>query len=1092
MEEVLSRAVSLEREYDWLGAVDQHLQYLSLIDEADHLRRGEAQERISSCFYRAAFQAESQDGLRDRMRKAVEACEAAHGIYAKLVNDQGAARVLRTEAVLKFLEHWVASGSSDKLRFLCESLELEKKAMAAFWGLGDKLEFSKTYNALSEIFFHIFYYANEVQVIRKTLAEGIELGEKAITSLRELSEQHEIARAYIPLAVCLISQSGVVIEEPEKKWANNLMVIRYLREALDISEKVGDEILTGWLHYWLGFIEGTNERAWKSLEEAERCGERTRDNQLQGEVLSLLAHVTEWKSIVIEDPDERRKIHEEAITFYDRSLQHLSITSFDGHVRKDGLLAPPWGYVDYYCQLSYWETDPVKKVELLNKAVELGTKALEVAEDPKRVLFHYLSKSLFNRSVIELDIEKKRTLLHKALKYREITLQLMYPFDYWNNGVFYSYFATIRESLASIEPDSVAKRRLLEEAILAMEKSLQLMYRVIPFNEKQGKMHVNFGVNVREMWLVSMLTRLYGLSKEREHLRRAIEVSRKAIESARKIDMVSGMAESYWRIAQAQDTLGENTNAAESFKHASESYAKAAEKIPQLRNFYQEYISYMQAWSEIEEGKWLHSERDYRGAKGHYEKAAELHKATKRWKHLYINYQAWARLEEAEYLSRKDEIEEAKDVFQEAGNLFAEAKKAIEAELPRIEAEEERGMASRLSRSSDSRRVYCQGRMTLEEARILDRQGDHSASSRKYGSSANSFQKIIDSVEDDSDRRELQPIASLCQAWEKMTRAEAETSPELYLEASKLFDAAREQSFDEKSKVLALGHSLFCKALEAGTRFEDTRDMAVYSEAKKHVEAATSHYLKAGFQDASEYAKATYRLFDAYAYMYQAQTEMDAGKKNQLYGMAERILQASAGSYIKAKHPEKSEQIQRLLENVREEQQLALSLTEVLHPPAMVSATASFSTPVATREQAVGLERFENADVQANLVPLKQEARIRDNIRLDIELVNTGRMAAQLIKVEGLPPVGFRLVEKPDAYSVEDGYLNLKGRSLAPLRTEGVKLVLMPMDKGTFVIKPRIFYLDEGGKYKSHAPEPATVVVKEMGISDWIKGPVPR
>ena len=56
----------------------------------------------------------------------------------------------------------------------------------------------------------------------------------------------------------------------------------------------------------------------------------------------------------------------------------------------------------------------------------------------------------------------------------------------------------------------------------------------------------------------------------------------------------------------------------------------------------------------------------------------------------------------------------------------------------------------------------------------------------------------------------------------------------------------------------------------------------------------------------------------------------------------------------------------------------------------------------------------------------------------------------------------------------------------------GVKLVLMPLSKGTFVIKPRIFYLDEGGKYKSHEPEPATVVVKEMGISDWIKGPVPR
>ena len=208
-----------------------------------------------------------------------------------------------------------------------------------------------------------------------------------------------------------------------------------------------------------------------------------------------------------------------------------------------------------------------------------------------------------------------------------------------------------------------------------------------------------------------------------------------------------------------------------------------------------------------------------------------------------------------------------------------------------------------------------------------------------------------------------------------MIRAEASASPELYLDASRLFDEAKEHSLDERSKVLALGHSCFCKALEAGTRFETTRDMAMYSAAKKHVEAATSHYVKAGFQNASEYAKATYRLFDAYAYMYQAQMEMEVGKKTQFYQLAERLLQASAGSYIKAKHPEKGEQVRRLLESVREEQELAMSLTEVLHAPTIISATTSFSTPTATHEQAVGLERFENADIQANLIPREQEVK---------------------------------------------------------------------------------------------------------------------
>jgi hypothetical protein len=143
-----------------------------------------------------------------------------------------------------------------------------------------------------------------------------------------------------------------------------------------------------------------------------------------------------------------------------------------------------------------------------------------------------------------------------------------------------------------------------------------------------------------------------------------------------------------------------------------------------------------------------------------------------------------------------------------------------------------------------------------------------------------------------------------------------------------------------------------------------------------------------------------------------------------------------------------------------------------------------------TREHAVGLDRFENADIQANRIPHEQEVRIIENLGLEIEIVNTGKMAAQLIKLDEIIPEGFKLVEKTELYKVENSYINMNGKILAPLRTEGLKLRLMPMNKGTYLIKPRIFYLDESGKYKSHEPEPATVVVKEIVISDWIKGPV--
>ena len=152
-------------------------------------------------------------------------------------------------------------------------------------------------------------------------------------------------------------------------------------------------------------------------------------------------------------------------------------------------------------------------------------------------------------------------------------------------------------------------------------------------------------------------------------------------------------------------------------------------------------------------------------------------------------------------------------------------------------------------------------------------------------------------------------------------------------------------------------------------------------------------------------------------------------KKALCFQIAEKLLQTSAGSYMKAKHPEKSEEVKRVLESVREERQLAMSLTEVLHAPPAASTTTSFSTPTPTHEQAVGLERFEHADIQANLILRVKEVRVGEDVSLEIELINAGKAPALLIKVEKVIPQGFEVREVPETYRVEDSFLNLKGKS---------------------------------------------------------------
>jgi uncharacterized repeat protein (TIGR01451 family) len=254
------------------------------------------------------------------------------------------------------------------------------------------------------------------------------------------------------------------------------------------------------------------------------------------------------------------------------------------------------------------------------------------------------------------------------------------------------------------------------------------------------------------------------------------------------------------------------------------------------------------------------------------------------------------------------------------------------------------------------------------------------------------------------------------------------------------------------------------------------------------LETASDYYIKAGFPKVSEYSEATKLLFDAYLHIDGATREGDPEKKAKLYAMAEKLLQTSAGSFMKAEHPEKREQVMGLLEKTKKERELAMSLTEVLHAPSIVSTTSSFATPAPTREEAVGSERFEHADVQANVRVRQKELKVGENLDLEIELVNAGKAPALLIKVTEVIPEGFDIVEKPDVYRIEDSYIDMKGRRLDPLKTGEVRLVLRPKVQGAFDLKPKILYLDENGKYKAYEPEPIKITVKELGIKGWLKG----
>jgi hypothetical protein len=1093
MKQFLSQAMEREKNYDWLGAVEFYEKALGLLHELDFLKLGEVRERIGYVFYRAAMQAERINQFRERMREAVANFEKAKEFYGRSSDTRKVSRMLRCDAMIAYVGYWLASEVHEKKRLLDDCWQLTKGALKAFEEVGDAWEYGKTYNLLSSTPYLRYVIEWDFQAREKTVKEALEHGERAITLLSGVGGPLELARAYVRTASYLSTLGWFFVPDLDEKDRFYSKALGNWQKANELSEETAFlELLSvfgGEIFVW------TVDEILVRYEKALNCAEKTRDKYLIGTALDRLAYATFWKNVGTEDPDKRLEIAQRALQYAEDARHHFSTISYVSS--RHGVLWTGAPYAEHYWMLATWQTDLSERRHLLEMAIKNGTDAIKLVESSgyPEVIFqahHVMSKALGSMAQIETDLEERKKLLEKALEHRKGSIKIseqLYHCANWNRGVMWNYLADLKAELSNIEKDLDNRKNMLVEAISNKECCLQLCTKDTVYFEKKGEFSYFPVLGHYQYSYGDLLNRLHKLTSNNELLRKAIRVFEKTTGLFQKLNLVSRVAECYWKVAKGYNVLGEHLRAAENFILASNYYTSAAQKIPQLKVFYQDYALYMEAWSEIEKARHHHARQEYDVAKEHYEKAATIHTSLKQWSYLAPNYSAWSQIENAEDLSRKEQSQEAIQTFEQAANLFTDTKKCVQLRLSSIENLDEKTMATNLITAAELRCQYCSGRIYLEEAKILDKKGDHYSSSLSYGSAAQTFEQIAETLVSEQDRKELQLIITLSHAWQKMTRAEAEAAPLLYQEASQLFEEAKELSPNEQAKMLALGHSRFCRALEAGTKFADTRKAALYTIAIQHLESAANYYVKAGFQSASEYAKATELLFDAYVQMDNAKKETDPEKRAKLYAMAEKVLQRSAGSFVKAKHPEKREEALKLLKKVKEDRELALSLSEVLHAPPIVSTTTAFATPTPTHENAVGLERFEYADIQANLIIHQKELKVGENLDLEIELVNAGKGAALLTKIAEVIPEGFELAERLEKYRVEDSYLNMKGKRLDPLKTEEVRLVLKPKAQGTFPLKPRILYIDENGKYRSHEPEPITISVKELGIKGWIKGP---
>ena len=1080
--------------FNWIEAEECYQSAIpTLLENEAYLEAGETQERAAYCMYRAAYQSETREEFKALLDLASRGYGRAAEIYGKLEGPKRESRTLTNRAMETFYRSWLIDDPSDRKTRVASCVEEFKDALQTC----EDAETDQRYGKVCNEFLTILYSFSELSF---TWTEGAEIidtalhyGSRALEALKPGDDGYELARCYYLLSMFLPDRTMDVIESVERQQELLNLGMGYAETAVELSEKVGDPYLIGMASGILSLyhveVKGDTETAISLARRQLEFGEITRDRLVLARANEYLTYYT---GIIASDEEDRDKIRtaanegihyaDEAITHY-KTIQNPILTAFLGHN-----LGPT--------SLSSLETDLDLKrkyeIEGLNAThadMEYATKSGSLLG----LMYTYiiLGSSYRNLAKLERDEHEKKKLLNESMRYNKKYIDSAtqaQPFRYWNISVAYNTLIDLRGRLAQGEDDLHKQTELLLEAIADMEKSLELYNTHISVHDIIGY-RTNYAV--AQIRFSEILFQMHIVSDDEQYLYKAIQLFDDATETYKKSNMPSSIAQILWKKAWAYYQKLEYSTSATEFDGASRYYLQAGEKYPNHKAFYADYGNYMEAWGNIVRAMDYHSKDEYSLEKEFFEKAVHTLRSSERWKYLSPNYLAWARLAEAENHSRNEQCEKAIELFQESSNLFSSAKKSIEDKIDSIGVKDEADMAADLIAASDLRRDYCLGRVALEEAKILDRRGEHVASSRKYGAAAQSFLQIVEAMESESERSQIRPLHSLCLAWQKMTQAEAKASPDLYLEASVLFDDAREHSPNVKTRLLTMGHASFCRALSAGIQYEVSREESLHQELVRHIGSATDFYVRAGFDSALEYSRATQRLFEAYQYMDRARGETEPGDKTKYYMMAEKLLGVSADAFQRAKHPEKRDEVARLLHSLKQDREIAVSLSEILDTPLISSSTESFRVPTPSHEYPVGLESFEHADIQAKIFLTSDTITTGEEFDLELELYNPGKTSASLIRVEKLIPDDFEVSKVSGFYSFEEEALDLRGKRIGPLSTIEISLKAKPLSKGEYMLEPRIIFLDDTGEQRFSEPEPTNIVVREMGILSWLRGTRP-
>jgi len=117
--------------------------------------------------------------------------------------------------------------------------------------------------------------------------------------------------------------------------------------------------------------------------------------------------------------------------------------------------------------------------------------------------------------------------------------------------------------------------------------------------------------------------------------------------------------------------------------------------------------------------------------------------------------------------------------------------------------------------------------------------------------------------------------------------------------------------------------------------------------------------------------------------------------------------------------------------------------------------------------------------MQGNLM-MPRKSQVGEEIELRLDLVNIGNKPSQLVKIEGVVPPEFKVVDLPSFCSLQNGTIQTRDQVINGFEVETIKLKAEVTRAGSYEMRPEVFYVDDLGMEKGGNVKPVTITVQPV------------